>query len=58
MARSLSKQGCFKRLSWIQLKEKVAAQTHFNDVCALVGHKTPIRAEPRWGSSLLLKRQQ
>jgi hypothetical protein len=29
-----------KKWSKIQLKERTAAQSHFNDVCALVGHKT------------------
>ncbi|HEY6872137.1 MAG TPA: DNA methyltransferase [Geobacteraceae bacterium] len=28
------------------LKERSASQSHFNDVCALVGEKTPVEADP------------
>lgn len=30
----------------VQLKEKAAYQSHFNDLCALIGHKTPVEADP------------
>lgn len=30
----------------IQVKEMAAAQSHFNDVCALVGHKKPLEVDP------------
>ena len=30
----------------IQQKERATAQSHFNDVCALVGHPTPLAADP------------
>lgn len=33
--------------SQIQLKETAAAQSHFNDICALVGHPTPTVADPK-----------
>ncbi len=29
-----------------KLKERSAYQSHFNDVCALLGHPTPIEADP------------
>jgi hypothetical protein len=32
--------------SKIQQKERATAQTHFNDVCALVGHLTPLEYDP------------
>jgi type II restriction/modification system DNA methylase subunit YeeA len=32
--------------SKIQQKERAAAQSHFNDVCALVGHRTPLEYDP------------
>jgi hypothetical protein len=30
----------------IQLKESAAAQSHFNDLCALAGHPTPAEDDP------------
>ena len=36
-----------KKWSKIQLKERTTAQSHFNDICALVGHKTPLEADPK-----------
>lgn len=30
----------------VQLNEKAAYQSHFNDICALIGHKTPVEADP------------
>ena len=35
------------RWSQIKLKETAAAQSHFNDICALVGHPLPIVADPK-----------
>jgi len=32
--------------SRIQVKESAAAQSHFNDVCALVGHAKPLEKDP------------
>jgi len=32
--------------SRVRLKETAASQSHFNDVCALVGHKPPTKADP------------
>jgi hypothetical protein len=29
------------------LTERATAHTHFNDLCALVGHDYPIKADPR-----------
>jgi hypothetical protein len=28
------------------LKERAAAQSHFNDICARIGHATPTEADP------------
>jgi hypothetical protein len=36
-----------KKWSKIQLKERTTAQSHFNDICALVGHKSPLDADPK-----------
>jgi hypothetical protein len=33
--------------SKIQLKERTTAQSHFNDICSLVGHKPPLEADPK-----------
>ena len=30
-----------------ELKERSAAQSHFNDLCALLGEKDPISADPK-----------
>ncbi len=30
----------------VLLKETAASQSHFNDVCALVGHETPVELDP------------
>jgi hypothetical protein len=46
MSSSLWKHEFVKRWSQMQLLETAAAQSHFNDVCALVGHKTPIEKDP------------
>ncbi len=36
-----------KKWSKIQQKERASAQSHFNDVCALVGHGSPLEADPK-----------
>jgi type II restriction/modification system DNA methylase subunit YeeA len=36
-----------KKWSKIQLKERTSAQSHFNDICALVEHKPPLEADPK-----------
>ena len=30
-----------------ELKERSAAQSHFNDLCYLLGEPTPVEADPR-----------
>lgn len=45
MAYSLTPGQFVKRWSPIQLRERASAQSHFNDICALVGHKPPVEAE-------------
>lgn len=37
------------------LKERSASQSHFNDLCALVGHPTPVEADPT-GESFTFER--
>ena len=41
MTTTLSAQEFVNRWRGATLKEKSAAQSHFNDVCHLVGHPTP-----------------
>ncbi|MBW8009676.1 MAG: class I SAM-dependent DNA methyltransferase [Chloroflexi bacterium] len=36
-----------EKWSKIRQKEIATAQSHFNDVCRLVGHKTPLEADPK-----------
>ena len=47
MPTTLTPAQFVKKWSQIQLKEKAASQTHFNDICALIGHKTPLEADPK-----------
>ncbi|MEZ4519852.1 MAG: hypothetical protein R3C44_24490 [Chloroflexota bacterium] len=35
--------------SRIQQKERSTAQTHFNDICRLIGHPTPLEMDPDFG---------
>lgn len=35
-----------KKWAQIHLKEMTTAQSHFNDVCRLIGHPTPLEADP------------
>jgi len=44
---TLSAAQFVKKWSKIQLKERSTAQSHFNDICALVGHKTPLELDPK-----------
>jgi hypothetical protein len=39
MTNMLTPSQFVKKWSKIQLKEKAASQSHFNDICALVGHQ-------------------
>jgi hypothetical protein len=34
-----------KKWSKIQLKERTSAQSHFNDICALVDHNPPLETD-------------
>ena len=43
----MTPQDFVKRWDKIQLKETAAAQPHFYDVCALVGHELPHVADPK-----------
>lgn len=35
------------RWSGVTLTERAASQSHFHDVCRLVGHQTPTEADPK-----------
>jgi type II restriction/modification system DNA methylase subunit YeeA len=43
---SLSPQEFVAKWRKVELKERSAAQSHFNDLCRLVGHPTPVEADP------------
>ena len=47
MPNILTRVKFVKKWSQIQLKEKAASQIHFNDICALIGYKTPLGADPK-----------
>ena len=36
-----------KTWSQVQVNEIAAAQSHFNDICALVAHDPPLKADPK-----------
>ncbi len=36
-----------EKWSQSELREQQAAQSHFNDLCALVGHKNPTDLDPK-----------
>jgi type II restriction/modification system DNA methylase subunit YeeA len=46
MAQKITVAQFVEKWSKIQLKEKSASQSHFNDICALVGHATPTEIDP------------
>ena len=46
MPASISPQDFVAKWSHATLKEHAAAQSHFNDLCALIGHPTPSEADP------------
>ncbi len=46
MAQKMTVDQFVAKWGKIQLKEKSASQSHFNDVCALVGHATPTEVDP------------
>jgi len=46
MSKTITSAEFVKKWSQIQLKERTTAQSHFNDICALVGHSTPLEADP------------
>jgi type II restriction/modification system DNA methylase subunit YeeA len=43
----MTPQQFIKKWKPVQLTERSSAQTHFNDLCALVGHEDPITADPK-----------
>ena len=50
MTPALSPQDFVAKWRHATLKERSAAQSHFNDLCALLGQPTPTEADPagRW----------
>ncbi len=46
MLPSLSPQEFVAKWRKVELKERSAAQSHFNDICRLVGHPNPVEADP------------
>ena len=46
MPASISPQDFVAKWMYATLKEHAAAQSHFNDLCALIGHPTPSEADP------------
>ncbi len=46
MYPSLSAQEFVARWQTVELKERSASQSHFNDLCRLVGHPTPVEDDP------------
>jgi hypothetical protein len=46
MLPSLSPQEFVAKRRKVELKERSASHSHFNDLCRLVGHLTPVEADP------------
>jgi hypothetical protein len=46
MLPTLSPQEFVDKWRKVELKERSASQSHFNDLCRLVGHPTPVEADP------------
>ncbi len=46
MRPSLSPQDYAAKWRHVELKERSAAQAHFDDLCRLVGHPTPVEEDP------------
>jgi hypothetical protein len=40
---------CITEWHNVELKERTASQSHFNDLCALLGVEDPISADPKGG---------
>jgi type II restriction/modification system DNA methylase subunit YeeA len=43
----ITPQEFYERWKPAALSERSAAQSHFNDICALIGEKTPVEADPQ-----------
>jgi hypothetical protein len=46
MYPSLSAQEFVAKWQTVELKKRSASQSHFNDLCRLVGHPTPVEDDP------------
>lgn len=49
MYPSLSAQEFVAKWRTVELKERSASQSHFNDLCRLVGHPTPVAVLDAYG---------
>lgn len=47
MANKITVKQFIEKWSKIELRERASSQSHFNDVCALVGHATPTDIDPK-----------
>ncbi len=47
MANKITIKQFIEKWSKVELKERASSQSHFNDVCALVGHATPTDIDPK-----------
>ena len=54
MPTTISPQEFVNKWRQVTANEKKMAQSHFNDLCRLIGHATPLEADPK-GSGLRLK---
>ena len=43
---TLTPQDFVSKWQHVELKERSASQSHFNDLCALLGHPTPVADDP------------
>jgi hypothetical protein len=43
---SITAQQFIKKWKPVALTERATAQSHFNDLCALLGHEDPVKADP------------
>ena len=50
MYPSLSAQEFVAKWQTVELKKRSASQSHFNDLCRLVGHPTPVALLDAYGS--------
>jgi hypothetical protein len=47
MSPSITPQQFVNNWRAVEQKERSIAQSHFNDLCRLIGHATPLEADPK-----------